>query len=65
MEPVAAIPSCYSDEHSPNLKIYLLEGIADIILIHAFSDAFATTSPGGLQHHWVANLIAALQGLVY
>lgn len=45
--------------------VYLLEGVADIIAVHAFANAFPSTTPGGLQHDWVANLFTALQSLLH
>ena len=43
---------------------HLLEGRADIIVVHALADALATAAPGRLEHDRVADLLSALQGLL-
>lgn len=42
----------------------LLKRILDVLLIHALPDSFASPTPGGLEHDWVANLCTGLDGLL-
>jgi hypothetical protein len=50
--------------HTPHLSLDLLEHLPNLIITVHLPDTLATTTPTGLEHDRVTDLLAALNGLV-
>jgi hypothetical protein len=48
-----------------HLSLDLLEHLSDLLILVHLPDTLATTTPAGLEHDWIADAVAALDGLLW